>query len=205
MLPVWLVLAGLQLAQPHCESPGQARWGSRHGSDLPLRTCSVTRALSLSPLRALCFLHIARRLAAGGAMDREGTAISPRDENTVFLYLVTMYLLAVFSKTCCPASGPGRPHSASPLGRLPLARVCARSSSSYTCVHHFPLPGPIPFSKTTHAHARSLEPSSCPPHHPHANSLPHSTAHLSCLPLTPFIYPAPLQPHLPFGCLPTFV
>lgn len=66
MLPVWLVLAGLQLAQPHCESPGQARWGSRHGSDLPLRTFSVTRAISLSPLRALCFLHIARRLAAGG-------------------------------------------------------------------------------------------------------------------------------------------
>lgn len=95
-----------------------------------------------------------------------------------------MYL-AVFSKTSCPASGPGRPHSASPLGRqdayiwLNSVLVLRLRTHSYTL---FQLPGPIPFSKTTHTHARSLEPSSCPSIQstsPSTCQLPHTAQHTS--------------------------
>lgn len=53
-----------------------------------------------------------------------------------------MYL-AVFSKTCCPASGPGRPHSASPLGR--------RTPTSGSSAHSVPfvhIRTPFPNTRT---------------------------------------------------------
>lgn len=55
---------------------------------------------------------------------------------------VSMYL-AVFSKTCCPASGPGRPHSASPLGRR--TPTLGSSAHSVPFVH---IRTPFPIART---------------------------------------------------------
>lgn len=123
-----------------------------------------------------------------------------------FLYLVTMYL-AVFSKTSCPASGPGRPHSASPLGRLHIWLDCMLSlrlrTHSYTLSH---CQDPYPFSKPP---IPMLAPSSphpvrpsCPPRHPHANS--HTAQHTSVASLLLLLYTQLPSSHIHLSnvCLP---
>lgn len=206
MLPVWLVLAGLQLAQPHCESPGQACWGSRHGSDLPLRTCSVTRALSLSPLRAAAFYTLPQGWQLGGPWIGRATAISPRDEPTLFLVSCNHVPRRYFPR-----------HLAPPLGqadRTPPPRWDAYTSGStvlslrlrthsYTLSH---CQDPYPFSKPP---IPMLAPSSphpvrpsCPPRHPHANS--HTAQHTSVASLLLLLYTQLPSSHIPLSnvCLP---
>ena len=211
-------------AQPHCESPGQARWGSRHGSDLPLRTRSAThtRALSLSLSRPLLSTHPLphgwRLGRGGGSHASQGqpqypVKMSPTASTCTVLYLVTTYL-AVFSKTFAPPLGQAD-HTPPPLpqlGRLPS--TCAPKCSFFAFVHirtPFSLPGPIAFpspSLPMLAPSRALILPTCPFIHPPC----HPACHSSLLPICtgqwppsrfPLIHPASLQPHPPF-CTPAY-